>query len=61
MDIIKSAEAFKKVDNAYKFSYLQLIVRNNGRLYTTKSPRREPNLSKRFDIALLETEIEAPR
>jgi serine/threonine protein kinase len=61
MEIIKTAEAFKKVDNAYKFSYLQLIVRKNGRLYTVKSPRCEPNLSELFDIVPLETENRGPK
>ncbi|TVY68987.1 hypothetical protein LSUE1_G007367 [Lachnellula suecica] len=61
MEIIKTAEAFKKVDDAYKFSYLKLIVRKNGRLYAAKSPRREPNLSELFDIAPLETEDRGPK
>ncbi|KAH6664047.1 serine/threonine-protein kinase [Halenospora varia] len=32
MEIVKSAEAFKKINDSYKFSYLQLIVRKDGRL-----------------------------
>ncbi|KUJ14195.1 uncharacterized protein LY89DRAFT_698619 [Mollisia scopiformis] len=61
MEIIKSAEAFKKVEDAYKFSYLQLIVRKNGRLYCAKSPHRKPNLSEIYDIELLETEDRDPK
>jgi len=30
MEIVSSAEAFKKVDGTYKFSYLELIVQENG-------------------------------
>lgn len=61
MEIVKSAEAFKKVDDSYKFSYLQLIVRKNGRLHTAKGPRREPNLSELYDIEPLETEDRGPK
>ncbi|KAH8745715.1 hypothetical protein F5882DRAFT_455014 [Hyaloscypha sp. PMI_1271] len=59
--IIKLAEAFKKVNNSYKFSYLQLIVRKNGRLHTAKGPRREPNLSELYNIELLETKDRGPK
>jgi len=61
MEIVKSAEAFKKVDDSYKFSYLQLIVRKNGRLHTAKGPHREPNLSELYDIEPLETEDRGPK
>jgi hypothetical protein len=61
MEIVKSVEAFKKVDDAYKFSYLQLIIRKDGRLYTAKGRHRKPNLSELYNIELLETEDRGPK
>jgi serine/threonine protein kinase len=61
MEIVKSAEGFKKVDGVYKFSYLQVIVRKNGRLYLAKGPRQEPNFSELYDVEPLETEDRGPR
>jgi hypothetical protein len=61
MEIVKSAEAFRKIDSAYKFSHLQLIVRKDGRLYTAKCPHREPNLSELCDLEPLETEDRGPK
>jgi hypothetical protein len=52
MEIVKSAEGFKKVNDVYKFSYLQLIVQKSGRLYRAKCP---------YDLELLQTEDRGPK
>jgi hypothetical protein len=61
MEIIKSADAFKKVDASYKFSYLQIIAPKYGRLYTAKSSYREPNLSMLCNIEPSEAKDKAPK
>jgi hypothetical protein len=60
MEIVKSVEAFKKVDKVYKFGYLQLIVQQDGRLYVAKCSHRELNLSELYDVEPLATEDRGP-
>src|ERR1700709_313537 len=60
MEIVKSVEGYKKVDNTYKFSYVRLIIRENGQLYTAKCPHREPKRENLYDIELLHTEDRGP-
>jgi serine/threonine protein kinase len=61
MEIVKSAEGYKKVDNAYKFSYLHLIIRESGRLYTAKCPSRDPKRQELYDVEVLHTEDRGPK
>jgi len=61
MEIIKLANAFKKVNALYKFSYLQIIVWKDDWLYTTKSSCRELNLSVLCNIEPLEAKDKAPK
>jgi serine/threonine protein kinase len=61
MDIVKSVEGFKKVDNTFKFSYVRLIIRENGQLYTAKCPYRGPKREDLYDVELLHTEDRGPK
>jgi serine/threonine protein kinase len=60
MEIVNSAECFEDFGDECKFSYLQLIIRENGLLYSAKCLCRQPNvaeltLSKLDDVKLLHT------
>lgn len=44
LEIIKTAESYKKVDGKYEFSYLNLILREGSHLYFAKGPYRQSNL-----------------
>ncbi|KAF7876300.1 hypothetical protein EAF04_001396 [Stromatinia cepivora] len=61
MEIITSAESFKKADGgSFQFSYLQLIIRKDGQLYRARCLDREPNISKIHNMELLETKDRGP-
>lgn len=60
MEIIGSREVFKRDGNRYKFSYLLLIVKQNGQLYIAKCLCLEPDTSQLFDKAPLQTEDRGP-
>jgi serine/threonine protein kinase len=60
MEILKSAECFKKVDDTYVFNYLQLIVQENCQLYLAKCNSRKPNLHNLYSMEKLETEDRGP-
>ncbi|CAD6455019.1 77982519-ae02-4e40-975c-d06788f28172 [Sclerotinia trifoliorum] len=61
MEIITSAESFKKADGGpFKFSYLQLIIRKDGQLYRARCLDRKSNISKIYNMELLETKDRGP-
>lgn len=50
MEVIKSAESFTIIDGTFKFSDLQVTVRDEGRLYLAKSPYRESNTRDLYEV-----------
>jgi serine/threonine protein kinase len=60
MEIVKSAEGFKKIDGTYKFHHVQLIVRKEGQLYFARCLHRKPNLTELYEVQLLETTDRGP-
>lgn len=64
MEIIKTSEAFKRVDGTFQFQYVHGIVQHDGCMYIAKwkDRRQVPcDFSKLYDVKPLVTEGRGPR